>query len=425
MKPPSRLSSVILWSVISAAFIGPGTVTTSVKAGSEYGLTLLWSVVFASFGCIVLQEISARITIAGGITFGESLVKKFGPGAGRLLQWIVGGSVVFGCAAYEAGNILGAVAGLNLLSGIDTVWLTIAVTLVAGLILWFGGKDRISGLMMALVVLMGLAFAALAFSQHLNIGDVAKAIVIPTIPEGSEMIVLGLIGTTIVPYNIFIGAGISKGQTVPLMRVGLVISIAIGGAITAAILIAGVSIKSFASFAELGTAMSQQVGTWGAYALALGLFAAGFSSAITSPYASSLIATTVFGFEKQWKVRLVWIAVLMTGFVVGISKVNPIAVILAVQAINGLILPLVTLYLIILVNDETIVPKNFAHGSRYNIVLMVILLTVLLIGLSNIDKSISTTLSLDQPTHPFVVLVLTALVLVYPTVVLMRKYKVL
>jgi Mn2+/Fe2+ NRAMP family transporter len=422
-KPPSTLSSVILWSVISAAFIGPGTVTTSVTAGSKYGLSLLWAVTFATFGCIVLQELSARITIASGLTFGESLKKKFGQRNGRFLQWIVGGSVVLGCAAYEAGNILGAVAGLNLLTGASNELLTIIVTGVSAIVLWVRGKDWISNLMMLLVVIMGVAFAALAFSQDFSIAELAVSSVTPVIPVGSEVIVLGLIGTTIVPYNIFIGAGISKGQTIPLMRVGLSVSVAIGGAITAAILIAGIGVTSFSSFHELAGAMSAQVGTWGVYALALGLFAAGFSSAITSPYASSMIATTVFGLTTQWKIRLVWGAVLLTGFVFGISDVKPIPVILAVQAINGLILPLITMYLIIIINDETIVPKEKAHGSRYNLILMIILLAVVLIGFSNIDKSISATMSLRSASHPLLVLGATLMVMVYPSWVLYKKYK--
>jgi Mn2+/Fe2+ NRAMP family transporter len=422
-KPPSTLSSVILWSVISAAFIGPGTVTTAVSAGSNYGLTLLWAVIFATFGCIALQELSARITIASGMTFGESLLKKFGPRNGRVLQWLVGGAVVFGCAAYEAGNILGAVAGLNLLTGWSNTLLTILVTTVSGAVLWFRGKDLISNLMTTLVVIMGVAFTTLAFSQDFTIKDLATSAITPVIPSGAELIVLGLIGTTIVPYNIFIGAGISKGQTIPLMRVGLSMSVAIGGTITAAILIAGISIRNFDSFEEIAAAMSQQVGQWGAYAVAFGLFAAGFSSAITSPFASSLIATTVFGFSSEWKVRLVWLLVLLTGFVFGISGARPIPVILAVQALNGLILPLITMYLIIIVNDESIVPKKAAHGSRYNIVLMVIMLAVSLIGVSNIDKSTSAAFGLSEPSHPLVVLGITFLVMVYPIIVLYKKYR--
>jgi len=394
MKTPSKISSVILWSVISAAFIGPGTVTTAVTAGSQFQLRLLWAVVFATLGCVVLQEISARITIASGLTFGQSLVKKFGEHNGKLLQWIVGGSVVLGCAAYEAGNILGAVAGLNLITGIRTDFLTVVVSLTAGFVLWMGGKNWISNLMMVLVVIMGVAFASLAFSQDITFGNLISSSIIPQMPDGSELIVLGLVGTTIVPYSIFIGAGISKGQTIPLMRIGLAISILIGGLITSAILIAGVSIESFSSFPELASAMTLHMGSWAGHALAWGLFAAGFSSAITSPYASSLIATTVFDLKEKSKARIIWMIVLLTGFAFGISGVNPIPVILAVQALNGLILPLLVLYLIIIVNDKSII-GGAAHNKGYNLVLLLILFIVSLIGLNNIDKTISTVFELS------------------------------
>jgi Mn2+/Fe2+ NRAMP family transporter len=423
LKTPNKISSVILWSVISAAFIGPGTVTTAVTAGSQYKLQLLWSVVFATVGCIVLQEISARISIASGMTFGQSLTKKFGTKKGRLLQWLVGGSVVFGCAAYEAGNILGAVAGLELLTGLSAKLLTVMVTLLAGIVLWYGGKTWISNIMMALVLIMGIAFFALAFTQPLSGSDLFLSSVIPRIPDGAEWIVLGLVGTTIVPYNIFIGAGISKGETIPLMRIGLSISVLIGGLITAAILVAGISVEKFGSFQELAAALSQQVGTWGGLALALGLFAAGFSSAITSPYASALIASTVFGSDNKNNIRAVWMAVLLTGFLFGISGVKPIPVILAVQAINGLVLPLLTLYLIIIVNDPAIVPTHQRHGLLYNVLLLVVLITVLLIGLNNLDKVISKLLSLSSESHVGLVFFATALVVGYAGMTIFRPGK--
>ncbi|MEI9917209.1 MAG: divalent metal cation transporter [Bacteroidota bacterium] len=422
-KSSSALSSVILWSVISAAFIGPGTVTTSVAAGADFGLTLLWSVTFATFGCYAVQEISARISIASGLTLGESFIKKFGPGRGPAIAWTVGVIVILGCAAYQAGNIMGAVAGLNLVTGVSNITLTIIVTLVAGIVLWIGGSDWISRIMIILVVIMSVAFAALAIAQDFSYVELVKDSIVPTIPAGSELIVLSMIGTTIVPYNVFIGAGITKGQTISLMRLGLAVSVALGGFITAAILVAAVSIKNFSSFHEIANAMTQQVGPWGEYALGLGLFAAGFASATTSPYASQLIATTVFHIGNKWKVRAIWMSVLLTGFIFGISNAQPIPVILLVQALNGLILPLITMYLIIIVNDDEIVPRKQQHDSRYNIVLMVILLVVLVVGLNNIDITASRALETNSASHPLLVILLTLLVMIYPAWVLYRKYR--
>lgn len=385
----NKISSVIIWSVISAAFIGPGTVTTAVSAGSLYHLDLLWSVVFATVACILLQEVSARITIASGLSLGQAVMKKFGGRKGFWINMFIGISVVLGCAAYEAGNILGGVSGLNLLFEGDGKVYTVLITLIAAFVLWSGKQKWISTLMTLLVSLMGIAFFVLALNIDFSISEVISSSIVPQIPMGAELITLGLVGTTIVPYNLFLGSGISKGQTVPLMRIGLTVSVLIGGLITTWILLAGTLVHDFSSFPILAEEFRLKVGEVGAWALGIGLFAAGFSSAITSPYAASVIASNVLGAEKKSTVRWVWGSVLLTGFLFGISGVKPIPVILVVQALNGLILPLVTAYLIIVVNDETIISKEHRHASYYNFVLLLIFAAVLLIGLASIDKSMS------------------------------------
>ncbi len=384
-----KISSVIIWSVISAAFIGPGTVTTAVTAGSLYQLDLLWTVVFATVACILLQEVSARITIASGLSLGEAVVKKFGYQKGFWINVTIGVSVIIGCAAYEAGNILGGVSGLSLLFEGDGRIYTILITSVAAFVLWSGKQKWISTLMTILVAMMGIAFLVLALHIDFSFSEIMISSVAPKIPIGAELITLGLVGTTIVPYNLFLGSGISKGQTVPLMRIGLTISVVIGGLITAWILLAGTLVHDFSSFPILADEFRGKVGEVGAWALGIGLFAAGFSSAITSPYAASVIAANVLGAEKKKFIRLAWGVVLLIGFLFGISGVKPIPIILVVQALNGLILPLVTAYLIIIVNDETLIPKEHRHAGFYNLVLLIIFACVLLIGLTSIDKSVS------------------------------------
>jgi manganese transport protein len=416
----SRLSSVILWSVISAAFIGPGTVTTAVSAGSQFHLQLLWAVVFATIACIVLQEVSARITIASGLKLGQAMERKFGKQHGFWIKWMVGGSVVLGCAAYEAGNILGGTSGLLLLFDANGKIYTALLTLIAAAVLWSGRGKWISTIMTILVGTMGIAFFALALYGDFSFSDLLISSVVPSIPAGSELLTLGLVGTTIVPYNLFLGSGISKGQTIPLMRLGLSISVLIGGLITAWILMAGTMVKGFTSFSELANEFQGKMGIIGTLALGIGLFAAGFSSAITSPYAASMIATSVFGAEKKSTVRLVWGAVLLTGFIFGISGVKPIPVILAVQALNGLILPLITAFLILIANDRALMPYSARHGTWYNIVLLAILGCVLLIGLNNVDKAVVSALQM-KAAHFNMVLAISTLVTAYVGYLLWKR----
>jgi manganese transport protein len=423
-KSSGKISSVILWSVISAAFIGPGTVTTAVTAGSQFQTQLLWAVVFATIACIVLQETSARIVIASGLNFGQALESKFGSKTGFWIKWIVAGPVLLGCAAYEAGNILGAVSGSSILFNGDGKIYTIIITGLAGIILWHGGSRWISTIMTVLVGLMGVAFLMLALQGDFLLSELIKSSMVPVIPEGSAWLTLALVGTTIVPYNIFIGSAISKGHTISLMRIGLTISVLIGGMITAWIMLAGTMVGSFSSFGELAALFQNKMGVIGALALGLGLFAAGFSSAITSPYAASLIASTVFGTENKNVVKLAWMSVLLTGFAFGISGIKPIPVILAVQALNGLILPLLTYFLILIVNDSKVVSTQYRHSAWYDLVLLAILGTTLVIGFNNVEKAITNAFALTSGNHFEVIWGLISAIVLATAVQLFRLRKI-
>lgn len=418
MSAPAKIRSVVLWSVISAAFIGPGTITTAVTAGASFQLGLLWAVVFATLACIVLQEVSARVIISSGLTFGECVQQRFGAG---WIKWLVAVPVLLGCAAYEAGNILGAVSGLALLTSGSTKLFTVIITVLAAIILWRGGSKLISNVMMVLVTIMAMAFAVLAFKAKFTFGELLKASVVPQLPVGSEWIALALVGTTIVPYNIFMGSAISKGNTIPLMRIGLMVSVIIGGTITACILLAGTVAGTFTSFPALAEILKNNTGTWAASALGVGLFAAGFSSAITSPYAASLIASTVLGAENKNRIRLVWAAVLLTGFGFGISGVKPIPVILAVQAMNGFVLPLLAYFLIMMVNDKRLIKSEHQHALWYNAVLVLIFGATALIGINNVDKAISDFFSLTP--HPQLVIATTVAVLIVVIIQLLKSRK--
>ena len=102
--------------MISAAFIGPGTVTTAAKAGASFQIALLWALVFSTFATVILQEAAARITIASGKSLGEIIALKY-QSSSSILSWIVFSAIAFGCAAYQAGNMLGAIEGMKIMTG--------------------------------------------------------------------------------------------------------------------------------------------------------------------------------------------------------------------------------------------------------------------------------------------------------------------
>ena len=191
--------SIVFWSIISAAFIGPGTVTTASKAGASFQLALLWALFFSTFATIILQEAAARITIASGKSLGEIIALKYQNSSSKL-SWIVFLSIAFGCAAYQAGNMLGAIEGMKLITVFSPKIMTVGLALFAFSILMLGNFRSIANILGIVVALMGIAFIYVAYQTNFSFGGILQSAVVPSFPQGSSLLIIGLVGTTIVPY---------------------------------------------------------------------------------------------------------------------------------------------------------------------------------------------------------------------------------
>lgn len=383
--------SVLLWSVISAAFIGPGTVTTAAQAGASFGFQLMWALTFSIAAAIVLQEAAARITIASGKSLGGIIALRYAE-RGRALCVALFAAVAFGCAAYEAGNIVGAAAGLRSLVPVARPVAALCVAFPAALLLWSGRHALIARILGVAVFLMGFAFIYSAITGPGSAGDWLKGAVVPSVPAGSLLIITGLIGTTIVPYNLFLAAGIGKGQSVAEMRAGLAPAILIGGLISMAIVAVGAGVVGEFSYAAVADTLRNRLGPSGSVLFGFGLFAAGATSAITAPLAAAMTAQSLLGNRAGWKpahFRWVWVLVLGIGLVFGLLNVKPIPAIILAQAINGLLLPLVTAFVLLAVNDRKLLPAEYANGLTANVLLLLVFAVTCFLGLQNLWKSVS------------------------------------
>lgn len=105
--------------MITASFIGPGTVTTATRAGADFGYALLWTVAFAIIATIILQEMTARIGIITQDGLGEAILAQFDSQLlKKLSAYLVGGSIVLGCASYISGDLTGTSLGISTLTNL-------------------------------------------------------------------------------------------------------------------------------------------------------------------------------------------------------------------------------------------------------------------------------------------------------------------
>lgn len=385
----SKFWNYIFWLVIAAAFIGPGTVTTAASAGANYQLQLLWALLFSTLACIVVQEAAARVTIVSGKTLGQAIQARFSKSS---FVWFIGISIFLGCLAYEAGNILGAISGLALLNlGIPQWVFTCIIAGVSFLLLFFEKTKSVPQILGALVAVMGIGLFYAAMNVKVDWSELFSGLFVPKLPAGSTLIVLGLIGTTIVPYNIFLGSGLAEGKELKSVRSGLIFSILLGGLVSMAVLVVGTSVAGQFSFENLYRQLIADHGAFMGYVFAFGLFGAGFTSTITAALAGALTIRSVHPKGNSWsdhstKFRLLWATIIVIGFGFGVSGIKPIPVIITAQAANGLILPILTFALWVITNNRKL--GDHINGAGLNTAMLITLFVTSILGFINVSKAL-------------------------------------
>jgi len=358
--------------LVAAAFIGPGTVTACTIAGASFGFALVWALVFATVATIILQSMSARLGVAGRVGLGEAMVSRTDPA----LKWGAAGLVLaalaIGNAAYESGNIAGGALGLDALFSADGDGSGKAhVLIVAGIAaaaLLYGKYKALERILIALVILMSLAFAASFVLVRPDFGALLGGLV-PAVPENGLLSTIAIIGTTIVPYNLFLHAaaardrwqggaddlGAATSDTAISIGLGGLVSIFILATAASTIFASGVEVKNAA---DMAIALEPLAGSGARYFIGIGLFAAGLTSSITAPMATAYAVTEIIpglgGERKPLMFRVIALTIVAIGLGVSLLGIRPTELITIAQVANGLLLPIIAIFLLVAMNNKSL-----------------------------------------------------------------------
>jgi len=384
--------------LVTAAFIGPGTVTTCSLARAQFGMALLWGLLFSVIATLILQEMTARLGIITQKGLGDSIRNQlqhpiYKVGAAILII----SAITIGNAAYETGNLMGAAMGIGAILKTDQLnYISLAVGLIAFVLLWLGNYKILEKSLIALVILMSLVFVSTAIIIGPHPGQLLKGLFVPTLPDGSVLMLVGLIGTTVVPYNLFLHASVVKERwkqpkDLSKARFDLIISVLLGGLISVSIIITSAvafygSPQNIQGAQDLAIQLEPILGSWAKYVLATGLFAAGISSSITAPLAAAYATSGILGWKKDmkdWRFKLVWIIILFVGITFSILGYKPIQAIWFAQIANGILLPVVAVFLVIVMNNSKILGR-YINKRWSNIAVVIVIIITLGLGLRSI-----------------------------------------
>jgi|TARA_R110000764_G_scaffold61895_1_gene131953 Mn2+/Fe2+ NRAMP family transporter len=385
--------------LVTAAFIGPGTIITASMAGANYGLSLVWALLFAMVATLVLQEMAARLGIVSQQGLGENIrhaIKQ--PLIKALVIMLVVSAIVVGNGAYQSGNISGA--SLGLVSVVEQLgwkvsyvnWLfPLSIGVIAFLLLITGSYKVIESALVLLVGLMSVAFIVTFFLSDPQWLELGKGFIAFELPTGATLTVIALIGTTVVPYNLFLHASTVSQKwhsinDIPTARKDLFISIPLGALISVAVLSTAASAFfgkqiSLQSAADIAPALQPLFGDSSSLFLGFGLFAAGISSAITAPLAAAFALSGILNLDKNidaFGFKLTWMIILIIGVVISSIGFKPVSIIWFAQVANGILLPLISIFLLWIMNTKVL--GDYRNNVWQNIAATAVIFITLLLG---------------------------------------------
>ncbi len=390
--------------LVAAAFIGPGTVTVCTSVGAEFGFQLIWVLVFSILATISLQEMVVRLTIMTRKDLSTTIRNEVqGKIQGYFISALVITAIYIGSVAYESGNIAGAAWALQGMTGDFKIHLSEALSIdgygliigtLAAAILATGRYHIIEKILIALVILMSLVFIVTAIIVKPPLVELLKGFV-PSLPDESMLLVVGLLGTTVVPYNLFLqsGALLNKSPFPSLKEAKNEnsVSISLGGLISMAIVVTS-SVMFFQSGIELqqvtdlAIQLQPVLGSWSGPFMTLGFFSAGISSALTAPLAAAFTVSGILGWKggmKDWRFRVVWLSAVVFGVIFFSTGIKPLKLIIIAQFANGLLLPVVAFILLALMNKKSLLGPS-KNNLKQNIAGLAVVIITAILGLRSL-----------------------------------------
>lgn len=343
-----------------------GAVATWSTAGAEYGLDLLWVLIPLSIGLAVVQEMAARLGAVTGKGLSDLIRERFG------IRWTAIAMLVLLIA--NAGTTVSEFAGIAAALELFGASKYVTVPLIAvglWLVVTRGSRQRVERVFLALTLVF-FAYVGSAFLAHPNWLDVGVALVTPRLrlEAGFLLLVVALIGTTITPYmQVFVQASVvEKGITkreythtrvevyagsifANLIVLFIVVSTA------ATLHVAGISIDSAADAAR---ALEPFAGPYALFLFGAGLLGASLLAAAVLPLATAFAIAEAFGFEnglsKEFGEAPVFYALFtglvgLGGLVTLIPGLQLIHLLIVVQVLNGVLLPIMLMFLTRLASD--------------------------------------------------------------------------
>lgn len=384
--------------LVTVGFIDPGNWASNFAAGADFGYSLLWVITLSTIMLIVLQHNVAHLGIVTGLCLSEAAT-KYTP------KWVsrpILGTAVLASISTSLAEILGGAIALEMLFDIPIIWGSLLTAFFVTIMLFTNSYKRIERSIIAFVSVIGLSFLYELFLVDIDWPLAARSWVTPSIPEGSLLVIMSVLGAVVMPHNLFLHSEVvqsreyNKKDDASIRKLlkyefyDTLFSMGVGWAINSAMILlaAATFFANHIGVEELQQAKSllePLLGNQAATIFALALLMAGISSTVTSGMAAGSIFAGMFGESYHVKDVHSRVGILLSlgiALVVILFIENPFQGLIISQMILSIQLPF-TIFLQVGLTSSKWVMGQYANSRWSSFVLytMAVIVSVLNLAL--------------------------------------------
>lgn len=384
--------------LVTVGFIDPGNWASNFAAGADFGYSLLWVITLSTIMLIVLQHNVAHLGIVTGLCLSEAAT-KYTP------KWVsrpILGTAVLASISTSLAEILGGAIALEMLFDIPIIWGSLLTAFFVTIMLFTNSYKRIERSIIAFVSVIGLSFLYELFLVDIDWPLAVRSWVTPSIPEGSLLVIMSVLGAVVMPHNLFLHSEVvqsreyNKKDDASIRKLlkyefyDTLFSMGVGWAINSAMILlaAATFFANHIGVEELQQAKSllePLLGNQAATIFALALLMAGISSTVTSGMAAGSIFAGMFGESYHVKDVHSRVGILLSlgiALVVILFIENPFQGLIISQMILSIQLPF-TIFLQVGLTSSKRVMGQYANSRWSSFVLytMAVIVSVLNLAL--------------------------------------------
>lgn len=294
--------------IVAVGFVDPGNWASNLAAGSSYGYQLLWVVTLSTLMLIILQHNAAHLGIVSGKCLSEAAT-AYMP---RRLKNFILTTAMLAAVSTALAELLGGAIALEMLFGVPLRAGAFVMLLLSLYLQFSHSYQRVEKIIVAFVSLIGLAFMAEIFLVPVDWPAARAGWVTPSLPAGAMTVVMSVLGSVIMPHNLFLHSEVIQSQQFHLSGpvtiekklkteyIDTIFSMGVGWAINSAIIFVAAT-AFFANgievddLAQAGGLLAPILGPLSAQLFGAALLFAGIAASLTSSMAGGCIFAGMLG----------------------------------------------------------------------------------------------------------------------------------